>query len=109
MQLSFSHSVFPTCIAFKFELAAGTGCTRHYACSETCDLCQPTKFNRYRWVLAYTGYTGAGHLSHYIYMILLLYIIGQKIRTSLHTSEEVSSLKKFRHTSSTLVYMVLAL
>ena len=38
------QNVCPTCAAFKFKLAAGTGSTKHYACSVTCDPCKPAKF-----------------------------------------------------------------
>ena len=61
-----NHQIYkhknPTCPAVKFKLAVFTVPANAWACSVTCDPCQPTKFEGYRGVFIYVG---NGHLIHY--------------------------------------------
>ena len=78
----------PACAIFKFKLTVGTGCTKHYACSVTCDPANLLSSMGYRWALLYVG---ASQLMPLIQVILLLKGIGQRL-------EQISTLaKKYIH------------
>ena len=83
----FSYFNVGTCVTFKFKLAVGTEYTKQRTCSVICDPFQTTKFKGYRWVLSYVG---AGHLIHYVQVILPFSVIGQRVGKISYTSKKVS-------------------
>ena len=83
-------SIAPLWSAVEFKLTVFTVPTKAFACSMTCEPCQPTKFKAYIRVFIYVG---AEYLIHYFQALKPFKMTSRRLRIGKYTTREVPSLK----------------